>query len=327
MFGLNLENTSSDQFQLSLTARYLTFDVLGSGSELRIDGTVGADPGFAVALYHPVWRSLFVAPYAGVVNRTFNRTNEGAVVARYSQTISSTGLDFGTNLGRTSDLRLGADIGRLDADVKIGDPGLPAVSGKETTAHLAWRMDTTDSPVVPSIGTRARATLSYVYDGPNVTVDDVLVTSGERNSVKLPQLDGEASRFWTLNQRNRLFVLGGGGTSFSHHPLPVDQYPLGFPLHLGAYNMAEILGDHYLIGTAGYLRELGRLPDFLGGPILAGAWLENGDAFDEWKDATWRSQASGGVIIDTLIGPAMIGGSGGFDGRWRFYIGVGRLFR
>jgi hypothetical protein len=30
--------------------------------------------------------------------------------------------------------------------------------------------------------------------------------------------------------------------------------------------------------TAGILRELGRMPDFLGGPIYAGAWSENGDA-------------------------------------------------
>lgn len=86
--------------------------------------------------------------------------------------------------------------------------------------------------------------------------------------------------FWSLGDRNRLFVVGGAGTSFDHDPLPVDQYALGFPLHLGAYNGGEVRGDHYLLGTVGYLRELGRMPDFLGGPIVAGAWFENGDAFD-----------------------------------------------
>jgi hypothetical protein len=33
------------------------------------------------------------------------------------------------------------------------------------------------------------------------------------------------------------------------------------------------------------------------------------------------------VIKDTLIGPVMVAGSAGFDGRWRTYVGVGRFFR
>jgi len=70
-----------------------------------------------------------------------------------------------------------------------------------------------------------------------------------------------------------------------------------------------------------------RLPDFMGGPVFAGAWLENGDAFNDWKDATWRTNASAGVIMDTLLGPVIIAGSAGFDGRWRTYFGVGRIFR
>ena len=61
--------------------------------------------------------------------------------------------------------------------------------------------------------------------------------------------------------------------------------------------------------------------------MFAGAWLENGDAFDEWRDATWRTNGGVGVVLDTLIGPVMLAGSWSFDGRWRTYIGVGRTFR
>lgn len=71
---------------------------------------------------------------------------------------------------------------------------------------------------------------------------------------------------------------------------------------------------------------MGRLPDFMGGPISAGGWLENGDAFDNWNDATVRTHASFGLIMDTLVGPVIVGGSAGFDGRWRTYLGVGRVF-
>jgi len=31
--------------------------------------------------------------------------------------------------------------------------------------------------------------------------------------------------------------------------------------------------------------------------------------------------------MDTLIGPVMLAGTAGFDGRWRTYLGIGRIFR
>lgn len=200
-----------------------------------------------------------------------------------------------------SDLRVGGSIGRLDADVEVGDPGLPKLTGKETVVEAVWRYDGQDSPVVPSGGSQVFA-------------------------VGLTQLSGQASRFWSMCQRGRLFVVGGLGTSFDNRPLPTDQFALGAPLHLGAYSQGEIRGDHYYVATAGYLHRFGRLPDFMGGPIYAGGWLENGDAFDTWGDATVRTHASVGLIMDTLVGPVILGGSAGFDGRWRTYLGVGRVF-
>ena len=93
------------------------------------------------------------------------------------------------------------------------------------------------------------------------------------------------------------------------------------------YSVGEVRGDHYWLGTAGYLREIGRMPDFLGGAAHVGVWFENGDAFDDWDKLSWRTHVTTGLIVDTLIGPMLLGGSGGFDGRWRTYVGIGRLFR
>ena len=108
-----------------------------------------------------------------------------------------------------------------------------------------------------------------------------------------------------------MFVSGGGGTSFDGHPLPTEQFALGGPFRLGAYNVGEQRGDHYLLATGGYLRQVMRLPDFLGGPVFVGGWLDNGAAFDAWKDANWATQASVGVIVDTLLGPAFVATSVG----------------
>ena len=152
--------------------------------------------------------------------------------------------------------------------------------------------------------------------------------SGETTvSQPLTQLTGTANRFWSHGPRNRVFVYGGFGTSFARDPLPTAQFELGAPFRLGAYDFGELRGSHYYIVSGGYLRQVGRLPDFLGGPVFAGGWLDNGDAFNEFSQATWRTNGSVGIVMDTLVGPVILAGSWGFDGRWRSYIGVGRIFR
>jgi NTE family protein len=323
MLGLNLENTTSEDFRITFTGRYLRYDVVGSGSELRIDGTLGSDPGLAAALYRPLGATrLFVTPYAGTFSSTFNVIRDDAKVASYRQQLSRAGLDVGLNLGRLSDLRIGSYIGRLTANVEVGNPGLPKVEGKETVTDLKWRYDSQDSPVVPSVGSAVYARLEHTYDGPDITP---ALESG-RSSANFTQLAGEMSTFWSVRGRGRVFILGGGGTSFTDRPLPTDQFALGSPFHLGALDNGEVSGDHYYILTGGYVKPLGRLPDFMGGPIYLGAWLENGDAFDSDSVVRLRTNASAGVILDTLVGPVILAGSAGFDGRWRTYIGVGRIF-
>jgi NTE family protein len=324
MLGLNLENTTSDDFRITMTARYLRFGVLGSGSELRLDGTLGSDPGLAFELYQPIRSSpFFVTGFGGVQKSSLDFVVDDAVNARYGQVNTRLGFRLGANLGRESDIRVGAYIGRMDAEVKVGDPGLPAIEGKETVADAIWRLDTQDSPVIPSHGTLSTVSLRYVFDGPNI--DPPLPSA--RSSVELTQLSGSANRFWSLNDKNRVFVLGGLGTSFDKNPLPTDQFSLGAAFKLGAYSPGDLRGDHYYLVTGGYVRQFGRLPDFMGGPVYAGGWLENGDAFDDWDDASFRTNASVGVVMDTLLGPVIVAGSAGFDGRWRTYFGVGRIFR
>ena len=322
MLGFTLENTTSDEFQVSASARYLRFDVAGSGSELRLDGTAGSDPALSVSLYRPM-AGLFVTPRASVSNRSVNVIEDDAVVARYGQRIAGIGLDAGVNLGRLSDAWLGLGVDAIDADVLIGDPGLPAVKGRQTVARAGWRYDSQDSPVVPSRGVRAAALLRRTFDAPAAPPTE---TGVARSSAGLTQFTGEASAFWPVKDRHRLFVLGGVGSSFNGRPLRFDQFSLGSPLHLGAFGVGELFGDHYVTATAGYLREMGHLPSFLGGGIFAGGWLEQGSAFDDRAAAAWHLHVSSGVIVDTVLGPVMLAASAGSGRRWRTYVSIGPIF-
>jgi NTE family protein len=324
MLGLNLENTTSRDFRVTATARYLAYGVLTTGSELRIDGTLGSDPAAGIQLYEPIGGSaVFATAAASLTTDTATSTAGDRVLARYDITTWRAGVDAGVNLGVRSDVRIGAYTGHVAAVVGIGDTRLPELRGAESGLRAVWRFDGQDGPVVPSRGLAARVEVLHVLDGP----DGVLGETTVPIDAEVTQLSVSANQYWSVGEHNRVFVSASLGASFDGAPLPTNQYTLGGAFRLGAYRTGELRGRHYYVGSAGYLRQIGRLPDFLGGGVFAGAWLDNGDAFDDWRAATWRSNASVGVILDTLVGPAIVAGSAGFDGRWRTYVGVGRIFR
>ena len=319
MLGVSLENLTSNNFRAQLAGRYLAFDVLGSGSELRIDGVVGSDPSFSIALYRPIFGTrFFTRPYAASEKNTIDIIQDDVVVAEYKQRRLFAGVDLGVNISRVSDLSLGFRFGRHDANVVTGDPGLPEVGGLESDVRLVYRHDGHDSPVVPSRGTRAAVSVTRYLASPDA--GDI-----ERSNEDVTQLEIGAATFWKWRTRNRLFAVLSGGTSFDGKP--ISQFQLGYPFRLDAYNVGERRGDHYGVLTLGFLRRLGRLPDFLGGPIFIGTWVENGAAFNSDEKADFNTQTAVGVVVDSLIGPLVVGTSIGLDGGWRAFIAIGRIFK
>ncbi len=323
MLGINLQNTTTDEFAFQLAARYLTFDVLGSGSELRIDGAVGAQPSVAAELYRPIGKSpLFVSGFGAIARRTVNFVSDDVIVAEYEAKRQLLGLGAGVNLGRDSEVRVAVSMGHLDTHVKAGDPGLPELSGQETRGQLRWLYDGQDSPVVPSSGGRTMVALSHIFQAPDLPPEFPTT----RTNDEITQFEAGGSIFWSVRQkRDRTFLVGGMGTTWGH-PLPTEQFQLGSPLRLSAYNIGEFRGDHYGVLTAGYLRSVARLPDFIGGPLFLGGWLEGGSAFNDIDDAELKTNLGLGAIADTLIGPMILGVGFDFSGNWRYYVGIGRLF-
>jgi NTE family protein len=324
MLGINMSNITSDAFAVQFAGRYLAFDVLGSGSELRVDAAVGAQPRVGAELYQPLGKTpLFLLASALVTGDTLNFIRDNVVVAQYHQTKAGGGLGGGVNIGRDDDVRVAFSAAHLNASIVAGDPGLPELSGLERRGLLRWRHDGQDSPVVPSTGVHAAVTLSHIFDSPPLPV----TVTTDRTNVGVTQAEGVATAFWSLRRkRDRVFLVGGAGTSFDGKPLPTEQFQLGRPFRLSAYDLGELRGDHYIVVSAGYLRSIGKLPDFVGGPFFVGGWVENGSAFNSFDTARDRTTIGLGAVLDTLIGPLIAGASFSFDGRSRYYISIGRVF-
>jgi NTE family protein len=324
--GISLENTTGNEFRFGLSGRYLAFDVLGSGTELRVDAAIGSDPSAGMSWYRPLGNSaLFVEPIAGITTQALSVIDDGKTIAQYGRTIAHVGGDLGIELGRFDEIRVGVRYGWTDAAVRIGDPGLPELDGQDALLQARWSHDGQDDPIVPSKGVLSNVWLRHYFDAPAPPVPNPV---DGRSTDGIVQLEARASWFLSLDAaaRNRVLLGGGFGSSFDDEPFPTEQFALGGPFRMSAFSIGEQRGDHFAMGVAGYLHELFRLPDFIGGPVFAAGWLEVGSAFNHIDEATIGVHSSGGIIADTIIGPIFAGISIGIDANSRYYIGIGKVF-
>jgi hypothetical protein len=152
------------------------------------------------------------------------------------------------------------------------------------------------------------------------------VTAAIENPQEFWQADFDATAFHSVTRRNRLFFRAAAGTSFDAQPYFSD-FSLGGPFRMSAYLNDELRGAHFALAGVGYMRQLPRLPSWVGGHAYAAVWVEAGSAFQSRATATWHQDVAAGLIIDSIIGPVFVGASGGPGGHQRFYFSLGPLFR
>jgi NTE family protein len=326
MLGLDLNNIDSTNFAVNLSGRVLHYGLVGAGSETRLNFVLGTKQQLGAEIVKPIGTTpLFVATRAYFDRRGRNIYLDDIFVAEYRERRFGAGLDIGSDFGRNAELRLGYDIADYKGRRRVGSPDLPDVDGSEEYARLDFALDTQTSPLVPTRGFRLRSTLRQYFSAPTAisTLDGVVLDSPQSFT------SGEVRTSWFRRLRgggDRLFLIGEAGSSFGDHPL-VSDFSLGGPLRLGSFNNDQLRGANYLLFGGGYLRGVGRVPDVLGGNIFLGAWVEGGSVFEEWDNQDWKSDITGGAILETLLGPLFLGGSVGFQGGGRFYISLGPFFK
>jgi NTE family protein len=312
--GLLVNNTSTDDTEVNLLAR-LTFQDLGrANAEWRSDFSLGSRILIGTEYFRPLGESrFFVAPNASYDNLQQNVFAGGDKIAEYKQKTAKSGVDLGYSLNSKSEVRLGASIAHLNAERTVGDPILPNVSGTESAATFRWNYFGQNSPQFPTRGLLLRSNVSYFFKSPGADAG-------------FPQAEGRALYAYRLDDQNILIFSGAGGTTLTKTASPFQKFVLGGLFRLSGYGRGEFRGDHYLLGELGYLRRLYRLPSFLGGSLFASGWYEGGSAFDELDSASYHMSGTGGLLVETKLGPVFVGGSWAEGGRGKFYLALGRIF-
>lgn len=323
--AIDLTNVDSDTFAVNLRARVVFYDTLVKNSELRVDVGLGSRKFAGIELYHRLFGSrVFVSPRAYYTRDPVNGYNaEGEFVTEYRDTTTGAGIDIGLDLGPRNEVRVGYSADDVRLRRRIGEETFPEAAGGNRYASLRWTHDGQNSPVIPSRGVFSRAWLRYYFATPDLEYVDGKVPGPE----DLWQGEARVYYFKRVGEHHRLMFGASGGTSFGDQSA-YNQFRLGGLLRLGAFNKDAVRGDSYVLGLAGLLYRMGRLPDVLGGNLYLGGWLEAGSAFDDWDTAEGRWDVTGGIILETILAPFFIGGSFSLtSGDGRFYINLGPFLR
>lgn len=337
-FSVEMDASDVSEVNFTVGTRLTFYDLLKHGSELRNDAKIGYGNIFSTEYFIPFGlKGFFVAPNAGY--RLERRDFFVGDVRDSEMELEKMGggVSFGYVL-RKSELRIGYEAGHITAKVRAGTlanqqftnesgaalPNRQFADGTASSAFFRWTFDGQNSNTIPTAGSRFTTEGRWFFKNPSIL-----------NSPKPPENFAQAqvkiSNFIPVGNKGSFMISANGGTSFGQDNVGVQQFYLGGPFKLGAYNRDELRGNRYLLATAGYLKKIGELPQFVGGKAYAAAWYDLGGAYggvyqNVFDNKNLHSTASLGFIVDTIMGPFSFVGSYGQGGRGKIYFALGKFF-
>jgi NTE family protein len=332
--AVNVDGSGVGAFDFSAGGRITFMDVEHHGAEWRNDLLLGSNNLAATEFYQPIAGThFFVAPYAFVSKVARNAFSGETRVAVFGDERAGGGLDFGLEVNRDSELRLGYEIFDGKLDPLIGSAGLPIISGSTGQARLRYVFDGQDDPSVPNRGVRIEANLSHTLQSPNLVrpINQVDVQTSTFLPIGHPDpADPSApeptSLFFNVSGGTTLHGASGCATTSARLGCPLEIFTLGGPFRLGAYLPDEFIGDNYALITAGFRRRFYSLPSPVKANVYWGTWYDAGTAFFDSRSVVVRGSFNGGVIAETIIGPIAVFGSVSPTGQSRVNFSIGRLF-
>jgi NTE family protein len=313
-----IDGSEYNNVLFSLGARITFMDVGSYRSELRNDVIVGSQYLLSSEYYHPytTTSNWFIAPRAGFNSTQFNVYSSNTLQASYRIRQYGGGLDTGYVFGRTGEFRLGYEGGWENATPTIGSvPTLPTTSGTTGDVRIQYQLTTLDDPVIPRAGTSL-----------------LIYTKGYNTNPAAPSpfplSEIQAEQFFHLSAPTSIFVSASGGSSYGYKT-GLPAFSLGGSRHLVAWGTNELLTNQYFLGQIGYIRELVKLPPFLGSSVNALGILEVGKTYklpNGPSPPNIPGDVAGGLLVNTIFGPVLIAGTVGDYGHARFYFQIGHVF-
>jgi NTE family protein len=313
-----IDGSEYNNVLFSIGARITFLDVGSYRSEWRNDVVLGSRYQLASEYFHPftTTSNWFIAPRVGFNSQQLNVYNDSTLQASYRLRQALGGLDTGYLFGRIAEFRFGYEGGYEKVYPVIGNiPTLPTTSGQTGDVRIQFQLNTLDDPVIP----RSGASLLMYTKGYN---------ANPAAPGAFPLTEIQFQNFFRLNAPSSVFVGASGGSSYGFKT-GVPAFSLGGSQRLVAWNNNELLTNQYFLGQIGYIRELVKLPPFLGSSVNLIGVFELGKTYKLPLGANPPNlpmDFAGGLLVNTIFGPVELAGAVGDYGRARFFFRIGRVF-
>jgi NTE family protein len=313
--GSEVDGSESNDVDFTFATRFTLLDVAGYRSEWRTDLIFGNTYGIESELYRPFSPASkwFFAPHASAKSSNFKIYRKSDPLAEYRFSNAYMGGDVGYGFNRFSEIRLGYEVGTLDARLRLGTAEFASISGRTGATRLRYHMDRTDDPVIPRRGLNVESNFHWYDSSP-----------GETTS--FPVMDAHVGYFHPITKPASLFLIGEGGTTFGSTQNGYPQFFLGGSSRLSAYGTNELFGDQYYFFRTGYLHDLLTLPPLAGKKIYAIGSFEFGKMYGFPAASRFPCDFAAGIVAETAVGPLILGASVGDSGHRKWFFQLGRVF-
>ena len=304
-----------DSIQFKLGARITFYDIGSFGSEWRNDIVLGSEHELRSEFYRPFGKGMrwFVAPWGFVDNNQQNFFRDGDLLAEYRNRQMGGAFDFGYDLSRDSELRIGYLAESQKIYPTVGALSYGTLEGRVGATSLRFQLDHRNDPIIPTNGGEALFKSSW-YDA----------NPGAPSGFALSEL--RMTKFVPV-KTSAFFGSAGGGTTFSYHHTGFPPFDLGGGPDFVAYGKNEFLTNQYFLFKSGYIHPFWDLPPLLGKKIYAVAIAEGGKFYDlPPGESTIPVDFGVSLVMNTIFGPVQIGGAAGATGHYKFFYQVGRVF-
>jgi NTE family protein len=313
-----IDGSNYNNVLFSIGARFTFLDFGSYRSELRSDAIIGSQYLVDTEYYHPVTptSNFFIAPRASVNSVQDYVYSGDTQIATYRTRQALGGFDVGYGFGTTGELRLGYEGGYEKLSPQIGNSAvLPTVSGTTGDARLQFQLNTLDNPVIPRSG---ESLLIYTK---GYSVNPAAPSP-------FPLSEVQSQTFFRISPPASVFFGASGGSTYGYKA-GIPAFSLGGSQRLVAWNTNELYTNQYFLGQLGYIRELAKLPPFLGSNIEFIGLAEVGKTYKLAlgpKPPNVPLDGAAGIIVNTIFGPVELAGAIGDYGRGRFFFRIGRIF-
>jgi NTE family protein len=276
-------------------------------SRILAEGSIGYDPGIRAEYYKPIGGlPYFVAP--GVfIQRTHVDAYNGGTITPFVRDRFAATLYAGVGTWRFVQWRLGLTGGYDRASKPVTANGITSDSTGFANPETTFLLDTQDSGVLPSRGTRVSGAAGYSV-----------------RAHSFPYFTARVSHFAALRPGTGVFAIGRGATSFGRSLGYYDQFTAGGFTDLSAFRLQEFHANTLALAGGGIYQVFPKLRISGWKPVLA-AWYEAGRT--DQGSAGWSTHQSSsiGIFGSTPLGPAGVALSADENGRLRTSFVFGRF--